>query len=141
MFRANTGLRNDIATGATMAKMNVIMRGGHQGLTWTAMKISGKGSWKTYRAQLELVADTKDWSEKTKEVQLVLSLMEDATFCLQLLSPKKRLHYSTRFRECNLRDSPWCEFKQRDQHPRSLVHEIKGLGRHVLCWNSKQGPK
>lgn len=107
-------------------------------------KFSGKSSWEAYQAQFELLAAAAGWPDATKALQLALSLTEDASTCLLLLSPEERGDYVTlvgalqrRFGESNLRDSLRCEFKHRIRQPgeslRVLAYEIESLSRRAYA--------
>lgn len=107
-------------------------------------KFNGRGSWEAYRAQFELLASAARWSDATKALQLALSLTEDASACLLLLSPEERGDYTTlvgalqrRFGESHLKDSLRCEFKHRIRQPgeslRTLAYEIESLSRRAYA--------
>lgn len=107
-------------------------------------KFSGKADWEAFHAQFELLAQAAAWPDRTKALQLALSLTDDALTCLLLLSPAERSDYGAlvgalqrRFGQCAQSGVLRTELTSRQRRPgeplRALANDIETLARKAYA--------
>lgn len=94
-------------------------------------KFNGEGSWSSYLAQFEVVADANRWTEEQRASYLVSSLRGPAVAILHALSPEERRSFrhltdalERRFGDCHQRGLFHAELRSRVQLPKETLSEL-----------------